>query len=411
VGIAVQESDAEVRPVGFKHLLPILALWLGLRLYTSLGAALFSAFRPITPVELNTPIWPPAADLGLWLNRLLLAPWLRWDAVWYRAIVVDGMLAGNGSTNFHPLYPILSTPLFWLGVDPLLSLMLTSTLAALGFFWIFQRFAGLDLPGEQSSMALILLATFPVALILFAPYPEGVFLFFSVLTLYEMRRQRWLAAALAAATASLARQQGIVLMLPMLWQAWEDSGRTVHGALKAWRGWLAALAAPAGLLLWAAVRIGYLHEGFLDTRTWQGFFYSVLLSPSSKAVVPDQALMWPWDAFAAVLPRLMHAPDVEDIMSVGLGIAFVALLVLAWRYMRPGDRIYSLAITLVSFSYFTGVGRVYLGLPRHLLLAAPVFVGLAAALQNRWQRVALIGVQLLLQVFMLFLYVTKAWIP
>ena len=79
--------------------------------------------------------------------------------------------------------------------------------------------------------------------------------------------------------------------------------------------------------------------------------------------------------------------------------------------MRPDDRLYSLALTLVSFSLFTGVGRVYIALPRHLMLAAPVFVGLAAALQKRWQRHALVGVQILLQVFMLFLYVTKAWIP
>jgi hypothetical protein len=386
-------------------------MWLILRVCTSLAAALFSGFRPIIPIELSTPLWPPAADLGLWLNRLLLAPWLRWDAVWYRAILVDGYIAGNGSTSFHPLYLILSWPLYWLGMDPLLSLMITSTLAALGCFWIFYRFAGLDLPREQCSLALMLLATFPVALILFAPYPESVFLFFSTLALYEIRRRRWLAAVLATCAASLTRQQGVLLALPMLWQAWEDSGRRVPGVTKAWRGWLAALSAPAGLLIWAAVRIGYLHEGALDTRTWQSFFYSALFSTSARAIVPAQALLWPWDAFAAVLPWLMHGPDLEDVMSVGLGAGFVVLLAIALTYMRPGDRLYSLAITLISFGYFTGVGRVYIALPRHLLLAVPVFAGLAAALQNRWLRYSVLGVQLLLQVFMLFLYVTKAWIP
>ena len=407
----MQDSDANIRPVGFRNLLPILSLWLGLRLYTSLGAALFSAVRPITPVELNTPIWPPTADLGLWLNRLLLAPWLRWDAVWFRAILVDGMIAGNGSTTFHPMYDMLSAPLYWLGLDPLFSLMITSTLAALAYFWIFYQFARLDLQGEQSRVALILMATWPVALILFAPYREGVFLCFSVLALYEIRRRNWLVAALAACAASLTRQQGVLLVLPMLWAAWEDAGQSVRGLLKAWRGWAASLSAPAGLLLWTAYRIGYLHEGALDTSSLQGFIYSALLTNSAKATVPDQAIMWPWDAFAAVLPRLLHGPDLEDVMSVGLGIAFVALLALAWRHMRPDDRLYSLALTLVSFSLFTGVGRVYIALPRHLMLAAPVFVGLAAALQKRWQRHALVGVQILLQVFMLFLYVTKAWIP
>jgi hypothetical protein len=407
----MENGNGGIRHVEIRQLLPIVSLWLSLRVYTSLGAALFSSLRPITPVELSMPIWPPAADLGLWLYRLLLAPWLRWDAVWFRAILVDGMIANNGSTAFFPLYPLLSKPLYWLGADPLLSLMITSTLAALGSFWIFYRFAGLDLRRDDCLLALILLATFPVALILFAPYRESVFLFFSVLALYEIRRRHWLVAALAAFAASLTRQQGVLLVLPMLWQAWEDSGRSVRGVLKAWRGWAAALSAPAGLLLWTAFRIGYLHEESLDTRTWQGFVYSAILSTSAKATAPDQAIVWPWDAFALVPPRLMHGPDIEDVMAVGLGIAFVVLLALAWRHMQPGDRLYCLAITLVSFSYSSGAGRVYAALPRHLLLAAPVFVGLAAALPNRWQRYSVVGVQLLLQLFMLFLYVTKAWIP
>lgn len=387
------------------------SLWCLLRVYTSLGAVLFSAIRPITSIEQTLPIWPPAGDMGLWLNRVFLAPWLRWDAVIYVSILRFGYHPGDGSTSFHPLYAMLSKPLYLLGVDPLLSLVITSSLAILFFFWIFYKLAALDLSPEGSSVALVLLASSPLGLILFAPYTESVFLFFSTLALYKMRLRRWPLAAFSTCLASLARQQGVLLAFPMLWYAWEDSGRSLRGLLGGWRGWLAVCSVPAGLMLWTAYRLAVLHEGVLDTHSWHGFVYSALLSNSAKSIVPEQAILWPWQALAAVLPRLMHGPDIADVMSLALGVGFVVLLALAWRRMQPAGRLYSLVITLTSFSLYTGAARIYMGLPRHLLLAVPVFVGLAGVLKARRQQIVWISLQLAVQIFMLFLYVTNSWIP
>lgn len=54
-------------------------------------------------------------------------------------------------------------------------------------------------------------------------------------------------------------------------------------------------------------------------------------------------------------------------------------MVFAWRYMRNSYRAYSLIIIRVAFGYHTGmlVSTPYMGLPRHLLLAFPVFIGLS----------------------------------
>jgi hypothetical protein len=79
--------------------------------------------------------------------------------------------------------------------------------------------------------------------------------------------------------------------------------------------------------------------------------------------------------------------------------------------MNIADRIYCAVIVFISFSISSGPIRIYLSLPRHLLLATPVFVGLAAALEKRWQQVLLVSVQFVLQLFMLFLYVAQYWIP
>jgi hypothetical protein len=386
-------------------------VWLFLRLVTSLNALFFSTIRPLTEIEKQVGVWPPVADIGIWLNRVFLAPWLRWDAVWYVHLLTTGYTAGDGSTSFHPLYVWLSKPLYLLGADPLFSLLVTSSLTSLGLFWIFYKLARLDLSPGKSLLALGLLASFPISVILFAPYTESTFLFFATLALYQMRKRQWFLAALTTCLASLTRQQGLFLMFPMLWYAWEDSGKSLHGLATAWRGWLAACTAPLGLFLWTIYRIYYLQEGVLDMTSWQGFVYSALLSSSAKMIIATQEMTWPWQALAIALPELMRGPDIEDVMTMTLGMGFVILFAMAWKHMQPADRLYALTIILVSFSMSTGAERIYISLPRHLFIAVPVFIGLAASLERRWQQITVIGLQFLVQIFMLALYVLKAWIP
>jgi Gpi18-like mannosyltransferase len=237
----------------------LLGTWLFLRFLTSLVVAAFSPLYPLTSIEKTIPLWPPAHNLLAWLNRVFVAPWVRWDALWFGRILVRGYAAWDGTTSFLPLYPWLSWPLYRLGLDPTLSLLITSSLAALILFWAFHRLASLELPPASASTALLLLVTFPIAFVLFAPYSESLFLLWVALALYNMRSGRWELVAIFSFLAALTRQQGLFLALPMAWWAWEASGKSLHGVKKAWRTWLTTLAAPAGLVAWGIYRIGYLH--------------------------------------------------------------------------------------------------------------------------------------------------------
>src|SRR5512147_41972 len=86
---------------------PIVGIWLGLRVLMSLWAALVSPLRPLTDLEDKIALWPPVAPLGAWLERVLLAPWQRWDVDTYLWIVERGYRADDGSAQFHPLLPWL----------------------------------------------------------------------------------------------------------------------------------------------------------------------------------------------------------------------------------------------------------------------------------------------------------------
>jgi hypothetical protein len=388
-------------------------LWLGFRVAASLGAGLFSAWNPFTPIEQEIAAWPPAADFGAWLERIFLYPWLRWDAYWYTGILAEGYKADNGSTAFHPLYILLGKMLHAAGLSPFLSLFLVSSLSTLGFFWAFDKLNKLDATEGESAKAVVLFAAFPVSFILLAYYTESTFLFFATLALYAMRTRKWFLTSAAVFLASLTRQQGLFLAFPILWCIWEEGEKSIPQVWRPWKGWLALFAAPTGLLTWTTYRILILGEGKLNFDSPQAFIYSALLSPSAKEIIPDQTLTWPWEAFYQSTRQLLLFPDAQGILNLGAGIFFLVLLVAAWKHVPPAEKSYTLVNTLVSFSMLTGIvnSSVYLSLPRHLLLGTPIFLGLARSLKNKWLFAALAGFMFLIQAFMLMLFIRMSWIP
>lgn len=405
--LALPRSQA----LGQHALLQILGIWLGLRALTSVWAAWISPLRPWTERERAIALWPPSAPLSAWLDRALLAPWERWDATLYAQIVARGYRADDGSAQFHPLLAWLATPIAWLGVPPLLALLLVGALGGLGLLVAFERLALLDLAPSEARTALLLLCSAPAAFILFAPYTEALCLLWSVLCLLWARQARWWPAGLAGALAVLTRQQGIFLLLPLAWELWEASGRDWRRALAQWRNWLALGCLPAGLLVWLTYRAVALGDLRANLRDPQALIYSVLISPSSSKIVPVQAFLWPWQALGLALSKAIRAPELSLTIDLVLGALFVLLLAWAWRGLRTSYRIYAVTIALVSFAYYTGPFYPYMGLPRHLLLAFPVFIGLAPQLRQPWPRATVICLGLAGELFLLLLYVLQGWVP
>lgn len=380
----------------------LIGLWLALRLGLSLWATLIATFRPLTPIEQTIALWPPTSPLLGWLERALLAPWQRWDVTYYLAIVTHGYRRDDGTAQFHPLLAWLATPLTWLGLSPLLALLLVSSAAGLALLIALERLARLDLPPERARLVPLLLLAFPPAFILFAPYTESLWLLWAVLCLWWARRRRWWLAGLAGGLATLTRQQGLFLCLPLALELWDASERR-------WRSWLALALIPLAMLLWLGYRALALGDLRADWSHPQALIYSVLISPSASKVVPHQAFVPPWVALARALDRLVHAPlDIGT--DLALGLFFLLLLALAWSRLRRSERWLVALLTLVSFSYHTGPFYPYMGLPRHLLLAFPVWIGLAARLKPhhtaRWLLPGLVGL-----LWLTMLYVLEAWVP
>jgi Gpi18-like mannosyltransferase len=391
-------------------MLPVI-LWIVLRAMTSLFAGIVSTIKPMTPLEINVPFFPPSAPIIQWLERAFISPLMRWDALWYQRIVTQGYSATDGTAQFHPLYPWLAVPLTRIGLTPTFSLLIVSAVAAIALYTFFLKLARYDLPPKDANFALLLFVLAPPAFILFAPYSEGLFLLTAVLCMIFLRQKSWWLAGLMGGLATLTRQQGIFLLIPMAWELWEDGDRKLASIRRQWHDWFALIIIPVGMLLWLFYRAVFLNDLQANFSNFQEFVYSTIVSSSATKVVTIQQFIWPWLAFKFTFIKLFTQPDLDIWVNIVVGAIFLILLGITWRKMRISYRLYSLAITLVSFSYYTGPIHPDMGLPRHLFLAFPIFIGLATLTDNKWMRLLFVGLSSGGMLFLLGLFVLNAWVP
>ncbi len=357
-----------------------------LRLVLAAVGAWLLAWRPIqmTPVV-------RAQYLGQTpLHDLLLAPWQRFDALWYVRIALHGYAAGDGSTAYYPLYPLvmrLVMPL--VGGDALAAGLLVSTASLAGLLAALYALVSARHGRAAARRSVLLLCLFPTAVFLVGVYTESLFLLLVVgafLALEQnsperpapehnpLERRRWLLAGLLAALAALTRAQGLVLVLPLCWFAaaqWRQGKRSIVP-------WLAAaLPAVATLcFLWytrAVVRAGFITSTF--AQHWH------------MGVNP------PWVTLAGFVSgmsahgwRLFSYPTGNwvDAMNLLLALAMLGLVLPSRRLLGTPLWLYAIGTWLVVLSLHQSTAR-------YMLTLFPALVVLAVRARGRlWPKLALL---------------------
>lgn len=388
-------------------------LWLALRVATGLVALIPSVLKRQTlddvdefdPLELTARVWPPSSPISDWVYRISVAPWFRWDAKYYVWSVSRGFSISDGSASFHPLLTLFAKPIHYGGTKPLTALLIVSTVATLLLYFAFYKLALADLSESGSWRATLIFALYPVAYTMYAPYTESSFLLFSVLMFLCLNQKRWGLAAVFGALATLTRQQGLFLLIPFAWELWKAREKRPLSIAS-------GLLIPMAYVLWILYRTFELNDSSPDFSSFQGFVYSILISPSAHKVVAEQEFLFPLHALYLALVKLIAESNVPTLTDLVLGLGFCVLLALAWRNLRSTYRIYCLLLVVISFCYHTGmhVSSPYMGLPRHLLLAFPVFIGLAPRLSeyatSKW-----VKVEFFLLLLLTFFHCLRVWVP
>jgi hypothetical protein len=194
-------------------------------------------------------------------GRRWIAPWYRWDALWYAEISERGYSyqPGKQSTvRFLPLLPLLMSAGAAVGLDPYWVGLVLPNLAFAAGLAFFGR-AVLRLTGDRglARRAAVLVVAYPWSFFYSAPYQESLGFALTAAALLGWLAGRPFQAALSYAGASAARLTALALSVALLAEWANDLIRrrpVRHSA------WLVALAGGVGLCLFSL----YLYLRFGD---------------------------------------------------------------------------------------------------------------------------------------------------
>jgi hypothetical protein len=176
--------------------------------------------------------------------------WLTtWDGHWYKAIAQHGYLLVPGRYSdpaFFPFFSILLGGLHATGLPyDLAGLALANAMLLVALVGLY-KLACLWLPESDARRVAILAAFFPAGAVLSMIYPESLALALIAFAGVFAFRHRWLLCGVCAAGATLARPEGVLLVVPVaacVARAWPRLSPAARG-----RAIAAVLVAPATLV-------------------------------------------------------------------------------------------------------------------------------------------------------------------
>lgn len=304
--------------------------------------------------------------------------WLGWDGAAYAVIARQGY-AHPWEAAFSPILPLLERAVnYATGMDPQVAGGLISNVAALGAFGLFRVLVEREFGRAAAQRATLYLVMFPLAFFFATAYTESLFLLFSVGAFLALRRGRWLAAGVLIVLATLTRQTGILLLLPLLAEVILRM-RVGRGPkrLGEWASALVGVAAPVAALGGLYL---YLYQQF-------GTFNAV---SQAEETVWGKGWGIPFIGFARAGGALIHggfdpgAQQAHILIDGAFTLALVVLSLAVARMLPKPYGVYTLAYTLVIVSTPLHNWYALMSNPRLVLGAFPIFMALGLWGKRPW---------------------------
>lgn len=119
---------------------------------------------------------------------------------------------------FFPLYPLLMKFFYLFCRNYVVAGVLVSNVClAVGSVY-FYRLLEMEYGSECAWEGTILLTLFPVGFFMIGAYTESLFIMLTAACLYYIRQKRWSIAGITGMLAALSRSQGIVLLVPAVYE-------------------------------------------------------------------------------------------------------------------------------------------------------------------------------------------------
>lgn len=312
---------------------------------------------------------------------VLAGVWERWDACWYMKIATYGYEPGERSVAFFPLYPAAVWVVGALTTLPYaVAGMVVAGLAYVVAVTGLLRLVAASHGPVIARRAVLYLSVFPAAFFLFAPFTEALFLAGAVWALVFARDRRWLLAALSAAVAGLTRAQGLLLAIPLAWeafQAFRERGIRRPSAVAQVASAVVAVLAPV------VAFIGY----GLVARSLTGE------TPyDAQSLWGGTAFHPPWELVAASVSWILEHGDGMQAVNLAVLLGAAVLVGAGARRMPTAYSLYAwppllLVATRIQPTPLTSTTR-------YVLVLFPVFVVAALLTDHPWMRGAWLAVSI-----------------
>lgn len=327
---------------------------------------------------------------GFWAP--LVGVWQRWDAIHYIRIAENGYNTVN-LTAFFPLYPFLGGLLSRLtGLETTSALLWVSNLAFLFALVLLYQIVDEIYSPQAARGAVVAAVLFPTSFFFLAPYPHSLALLLVLFSYQSARRNRWLLALLAALAAGLCHSTALPLAILLCWEAvrWIKTST----ARMRWALLLVSIGAFLGVGL------------FIAWRIFKGF-------PSYTMLMVDEwgrSSQWPWISLLRI-PDLLRSGYLftSGWLNLALLILTVTLLVWSIRQQITSHIIY-LAVLLVYLLSMNVSGEPFSSFSRYLLLAFPLFIGLAQWGGNPKTKLLLVTLGFIIEFFTSALFFMWVWV-
>ena len=296
-----------------------------------------------------------------------------WDSGFYREIAISWYPAKlSPFWSFFPLYPATIRTLSIIGIDPGLGAFLVSTICGFASIPVFQNVAEGYFERRQALIATSMYFLFPPVFVFSAAtYPESLLLLLSLLSWRFHRKGREAKACLAAGLSSLARPEGILIIIPLLYDYLQHKQFSKLGYL------LLPLAATAGWELYGFIITGV----WLPTRA-AGIFWRTTQTQAVRNAI-SSFLQGNVNSAGILFPYVWLIFAIVAILGI--------VLFLGWRNWWI-DRALSMYLLVSTFLLAISTGVAYRSFPRILSFLFPI--GLPFHSRN---------MRLLVLIFLLFL--------
>lgn len=387
-----------------------LKLYLGYRVLFSAWCAWVSAALPKSPAEVAIGLWPGNAPFGAWLERVLIWPSVRYDVYWYIGIAENGYEFREGGTAFHPLYPLLIGGLGrMLGGDYVLAAWLIAQVCCVLMLVVLYKLVLLDHDEGVAQRTTLFLLGSPLGFAFLIPYTESLLLLCIVGAFYAARRGRWILAGVAGAFAALTKQPGVIVMLPLLWELWQQR-KTLRAS--GWWPWIVPLAGiglvPFGLLTFLVYR-ATLGDVQFTLANPLSLIDALLVTPSYRDVWGEY-FSWPWENLFFALEQMQTKPYFYLVINTGIMAIGTVLVLYTMLRTRPSYAIYSGFLLLMNLSIVYPIWP-YMGIIRRYTIIFPLFIQLALWGKSRWITALILVINTILWVYISEAYVRMAFVP